>query len=138
MKVVENYFYDTEFFERGAHRPIDLISIGIKRHQSSWRYYAISHEFDFWGAWNHQSDNGEYWLRENVLKQLPLHTKGDRVQGLDLTHPSVKSLRAIRLDLERFFELQQKKIRRLWAWYADYDHVVLSQIWGAMVKLPEG
>jgi hypothetical protein len=139
MPIVEDYFYDTEFWEQGPHQPVDLISIGVKRRIVPWGYYAVSNEFDFWGAWNYAGPKGDYWLRENVLKQLPLNIDGDGLHGLDLSNPAVKSLAAIRVDLEKFFELQQEqKKRRLWAWYADYDHVVLSQIWGTMAQLPAG
>lgn len=136
---IQDYFYDTEFLEQGPHKPIDLISIGVKRRIDGWRYYAISNEFNFAEAWNRRSPDGTFWLRENVLKKLPLHRneKGE-VTGLDLFNPAVKSLAEIRHDLELFFEIHLPHHRRLWAWYADYDHVVLSQIWGTMVQLPRG
>lgn len=146
MAIVEDYFYDTEFLERGPQWPVELISIGVKRRSLGWGYYAVSSEFDMHAAWYHQSGDGTYWLRENVLKQLPLVKRedgsiwldGDGVPLLRQLHPSVKSRAVIRQDLEQFFQLKENIKRRLWAWYADYDHVVLSQLWGTMAQLPEG
>lgn len=142
MWYTERYFYDTEFFERGPEYPIEMISIGIKTQVSSQRYYAISSNFDFAAAWNHRAW-GKYWLRENVLEQLPLIRRGEGVTpSLDLDHPLVRPLDQIRQELQDFFRLKKRENhpvkRELWAWYSDYDHVVLSQIWGAMINLPKG
>lgn len=142
----KRYFYDTEFFERGNTYPIEPISIGIKCQAPARRYYAVFNDFDLHSAWHYRSNNGEYWLRENVLRQLPLRTRdngklwldGDGTPMLDSSDVRVKSTEQIRQDLEEFFEIGAEGRRELWAWYADYDHVVLSQIWGAMIKLPRG
>lgn len=144
--IVEDYFYDTEFHERGNRYPIDPISIGVKRRLMHAGYYAVNAEFDMYSAWHNPGPNNDYWLRNNVLKQLPLMMRdektiwldGDGTPMLDGRHPSVKPLNQIRHDLEQFFELHRAVKRRLWAWYADYDHVVLSQIWGTMAQLPAG
>jgi hypothetical protein len=138
MAIVEDYFYDTEFWERGPHQPIDFISIGIRRRTAAWSYYAVCNEFDFMAVWNDPGPNGDFWMRENVLRQLPLTMDDNQVIGLNHSHPSVKSRIEIRHELEMFFELNRKMTRRLWAWYADYDHVVLSQIFGTMSQLPSG
>lgn len=144
---IEDYFYDTEFFENGAREPIDLISIGVKRHRDGETYYAVNADCDIQTAWHHPGPNRDFWLRENVLKQLPLTKRDtgeiwldtDLTPVLDPLHPAVKTRYQIRKDLEQFFELKSRDIkRRLWAWYGDYDHVVLSQIWGAMIRLPVG
>lgn len=136
----DRYFYDTEFLEDGSVHPIEPISLGVVSQATGRRYYAISSDFNFVRAWNHRV-HGKYWLRENVLKQFPLlFGENNEVLGLDKQHPSVKSLDQIRSDLERFFLLGEgTRLRReLWAWYAAYDHVVLSQIWGRMIDLPRG
>lgn len=70
------YFIDTEFKESFTGRwlvskvrhYIDLISIGIVSEDGR-TYYAISNEFDVKDVWNTLS-NGEYWLRDNVLKPI--------------------------------------------------------------------
>lgn len=143
---VEDYFYDTEFLERGPEHPINLISLGMKRRRDGALYYAVSSEFDMDIAWHWEGPLGDYWLRRNVLSQLPLQRTPTQelvvdnrgTPKLDLTHPTVKTRAEITRDLRDFFELGHRLKRRLWAWYADYDHVVLSQLWGTMVQLPHG
>lgn len=144
--MIQDYFYDTEFHEDGPTRPVELISIGVKRRRAGQLYYAISSEFDMHRAWHNPGPNGDYWLRNNVLMQLPLMKlqdgtiwlDGHKTPVLDYNNPAVKSRGQIRQDLEQFLELGDRIKRRLWAWYADYDHVVLSQLWGTMSQLPAG
>lgn len=146
--IVEDYFYDTEFHERGNRFPIDPISFGLKRRRDGAELYRVNAEMDMFTAWHNPGKNGDYWLRENVIKKLPLRRYSDgelwvdasQTPQLDDTHTAVRTLREIRQDLEMFFELEENPYlkRRLWAWYADYDHVVLSQVWGTMVQLPRG
>lgn len=136
---LERYFYDFEFLERGSKFSIQPISLGIRAQHSNWGYYAVFNDFDFRAAWEHEV-KGDRWLRDNVLTQLPLHRdEQGRVWGVDPEHPSVKSTAEVRSDLESFFELGDPELHReLWGWYCDYDHVLLSQLWGAMVNLPPG
>jgi hypothetical protein len=146
MMPIEDYFYDTEFLEDGPDYPIELISLGVKRRRDGRLYYAVSSEFDLHRAWHHGGPSGDFWLRNNVLNQLPLvmrdpHTiwlDGSGTPMLDHQHPAVKTRNEIVQDLIELFELGVEMKRRLWAWYADYDHVVLSQLWGTMVQLPYG
>lgn len=142
---IEDYFYDTEFLERGPHHPIDLISLGLKRGRDGALYYAVSSEFDMHAAWHHAGPNGDYWLRRNVLQQLPLVMHNNEIYldelgtpKLDTNHPAVKTRAQICHDLMEVLELGHRLHRRLWAWYADYDHVVLCQLWGTMSQLPYG
>lgn len=143
---IEDFFYDTEFLERGPEHPIDLISLGMVRRRDGALYYVVNSEFDMQLGWHWAGANEDYWLRRNVLSQLPLERTSTHdlvldsrgTPKLDLTHPAVKSRAQIRHDLMNFFELGHRINRRLWAWYADYDHVVLSQLWGTMVQLPYG
>ena len=144
--IIEDWFYDTEFHEMGGKWPIEAISIGAKRRRGGEPYYAIFDDFDMFSAWHDKGPNNDYWLRENVLKKLPLVKRdngelwvdGDGTPVLDDRHAAVKSRQVIRTQLERYFRLGEDIKRRVWAWYADYDHVVLSQIWGTMSQLPEG
>lgn len=120
------FYYDTEFHERGPEFPIDLISIGaISEYGQS--YYAVNAEFDFEAA----QENS--WLDENVLRFIPTD-----MGRLDLSHPKVKPRSEIKADLERLFEPKIVLDKtELWAYYADYDHVLLSQIFGRMIDLPD-
>lgn len=108
MKV----FFDTEFIEDG--RTIDLISIGLVREDGD-ELYLISSEFD--------EKRACPWVRENVLTHLP--------KTIDVArHSRIEIGRQVRLflcDVPPEF----------WAYYADYDWVVLCQLYGRMLDLPD-
>lgn len=103
-------FFDTEFIEDG--KTIDLISIGMVREDGK-EYYAISSEFDASKA------NG--WVKENVLSKLE-----GSIQR--------KSRKQIADDIVSF----AGESPDFWAYYADYDWVVLCQLYGRMLDLPRG
>lgn len=126
------FYYDTEFHERGPEHVIDFISIGIIA-DSGETYYAVHEDFDFMAAMEND------WLRRNVMGFLPL-TEDQRF--LDLSHPDVKPRWKIREEITTFIlgkiEPEEGDKAELWADYADYDHVILSQIFGRMIDLPKG
>lgn len=105
------YFFDTEFLEDG--RTIDLISIGIVAEDGR-EYYA-----DAYGA--HARAAATPWLTENVLPHL-----GHR--------HDVKSTNVIAQDIVEFVG----DAPEFWAYFADYDWVVLCQLFGRMIDLPKG
>lgn len=107
-----NYFLDTEFIERGAGEPIDLISIGIVAEDGR-EFYAVSNEFN--------PDDASEWVKENVIAKL-----GDepRQTVAEITHGILA------------FVGNEKP--EFWGYYADYDWVVLCQLFGAMIDLPDG
>ena len=107
------YFFDTEFIEDG--HTIELVSIGVVSEDGR-EYYAVSTEFD--------PEAAIPWVRRHVLPQLP--PPGD---------PAWKSRTTIREELLAFFTADGPE-PETWAWYADYDHVVLCQLWGTMPQLP--
>lgn len=162
------YFYDTEFFERmvtpwfGKKRhQIDLISIGIVSEDGR-EYYAVSNEFDLDGAWKNE------WLRENVLLQiykelLAKRSLYEKTYHFDLSEPFSK--KALRYLLKHHGKSRQRIANEityfvwpvyppydstikgptpvgtpfdLYGYYSAYDHVVLSSLFGAMIKLPKG
>lgn len=105
------FFFDTEFIERGPKYPIELISIGIVAEDGRELYeVAVFDE-------THASD----WVKTNVLphvgdqQRLPLHILAARLIGF------------IGHDKPEF-----------WAYYCNYDWVVLCQIFGTMMDLPKG
>jgi hypothetical protein len=104
---------DTEFIEDG--RTIELVSIGVVCEDGR-EYYAVSTEFD--------PATAIPWVRDNVLALLP--SPGD---------PAWKSRRAIREELLAFLTADRRE-PETWAWYGDYDHVVICQLWGPMPELP--
>lgn len=119
------FYYDTEFLERGAAGPIDFISIGIVRADGI-EYYAVSNQF------NVDEVRAHPFLSENVWPLLPLTDEGE----LNLDHPVVKDRDTIAREVLEFFTSTDLP-PQLWAWYAAYDHVVLAQLWGAMVNMPD-
>lgn len=102
------FWFDTEFIEDG--KTIDLVSIGIIAEDGR-TYYAISSEFDPYKA----SD----WVKENVLMKLE-----------DIP---TKSRKEIAEDIVRFVGEEPE----FWAYYADYDWIVLCQLFGTMMDLPD-
>lgn len=102
-------WFDTEFIEDG--KTIDLISIGMVREDGHY-YYALNEECDY--------DKASDWVVENVLKKIgggPYFTRAE-----------------IAADIVKFAGERPE----FWAYYADYDWVVLCQLYGTMMKLPKG
>ncbi|WP_280366151.1 3'-5' exoribonuclease domain-containing protein [Nocardia wallacei] len=126
------YTYDTEFIENG--KTIDLISIGIVS-DTGREYYAVSSDMPIRGIRKHP------WLMDNVVPRLP-KPAGDwnnhmpRRWLFDYYNPAVKRRKRIAAEVREF--LLAEATPELWADYSAYDHVVLAQLWGSMIKLPEG
>jgi hypothetical protein len=108
------YFYDTEFLDDG--NTIEFISIGIVR-EGGGEYYAVNLDAD----WPRIEQNE--WLMANVVNQLP--PPSEWMQKSDIA-----------LEVKEF--LLRDGSPELWAWFAAYDHVVLSQLFGRMLDLPTG
>jgi len=102
-------FFDTEFIEDG--KTIDLISIGMIRSDGN-EYYAISSEFD--------AEKASDWVKDNVL---------DKIEAGE----ERKTRRIIASDIVEFVGENPE----FWAYYTDYDWVVLCQLFGTMMELPE-
>lgn len=103
-------FFDTEFMEDG--KTIELLSIGAIRGDGA-VFYAENGQAD------HSQAND--WVKDNVLPKL----RGEVAQH---------SRRFI-ADSFRHFCGERPEF---WAYYADYDWVVLCQLYGRMVDLPKG
>jgi hypothetical protein len=125
--VKMKYFYDTEFHEDG--QTIDMISIGIVREDGR-SYYAVSSEADY----HRIHDNS--WLMNNVMDSIPYlveKSNGHPYDTIRPVGPNVRSRSKIRDDIVKFVGNDTPEF---WAWYADYDHVVLCQLFGKMIDLP--
>lgn len=113
---VTRYFLDTEFYEDGE--TIDLISIGVVCDDGS-EFYAVSRD----AKWHRVSD----WVRTNVLPSLPGYSD-----------PAWLSRGGIRDGLEAFVaRTNPGRKLEFWGYYADYDWVVLAQLFGTMMGLPK-
>lgn len=129
-------YYDLEFLENG--RTIELISIGMVCDDGR-EYYAVNSDMPVDRILNHQ------WLKANVWPHLPLRGYKPPPQinalqtsdgALDTTNTGVKPKWVIANEVRDF--LQATPDVELWANYGAYDHVALAQLWGSMVRLPEG
>jgi len=101
-------WFDTEFIEDG--RTIDLMSIGMVREDGK-VYYAESEQCDL--------SRADEWVQQNVIP----HLQGTKTPRSIIAH-----------DIIEFAGSEPE----FWAYYADYDWVVLCQLYGRMIDLPEG
>lgn len=120
------FFFDTEFIERGHSAPISLISVGIVSALGK-EFYAISSEFD--------PESANEWVKANVLPNLG---EGPRLTHPELAHAVLKFVNSSGLpnsdgSISRFDSGPE-----FWGYYADYDWVVLCQMFGTMMDLPRG
>lgn len=116
------FFYDTEFLERNGR--IFPISIGIAADEPNSFgkafYYAVIADTQ----WEIIIEDA--WIRENVIPNL----------GNDDTFkPRWQIGQEIRHFMDSYGGTSEDN--ELWAYYAAYDHVVLSQIYGRMIDIPE-
>ncbi len=111
------YFYDTEFYEDGER--IHLISIGIVAEDGR-KLYAENGDLD----WNIVP--GDHWIQKNVRPHLI---------GVSAQYRRNEIAHHVR----RFITQDGTEFNNeLSAYYGAYDHVVLAQLFGRMVDMPEG
>jgi len=131
------YFVDSEFIEDG--KTIDLISLGIVAEDGR-EYYVQSTEVDYGKA--------SSWVWENVITNLvPCPDRPfteafvDKMQHsngrcrTDCPWDTREHIRNVLLD---FCDPKIHGKPEFWGYYADYDWVVLCQLFGKMMDLPEG
>ncbi|RUM45831.1 MAG: 3'-5' exoribonuclease [Desulfocapsa sp.] len=112
-------WFDTEFIEDG--KTIDLISIGVVREDGQ-MLYATNIECNKESACD--------WVKENVLPHVDVvpSFNGNTTVKLNATSKEIAS---------SMVEFCGEK-PEIWAYYADYDWVVLCQLFGTMMDLPDG
>jgi hypothetical protein len=112
-------FLDTEFWESGPSRPIQLISLGLVSETGN-ELYVVNKDFDWEGC---DSD----WLHANVKAQLEVV-------------PRIEAKFAAIGELVRDWVLREAGAFKpeFVGYYADYDWVVFCQLFGSMVDLPKG
>jgi hypothetical protein len=137
---VVKIFYDTELLEEPG--SIDLISIGMVA-ENGCELYLINEEIERDPL--HSRIGRNWWLMENVVTQLPLRDKDAIKQphaqhagwfSLDQGDNRIVPLRYIRNAVRDFILATPDP--ELWAYYAAYDHVMLSWLFGGMADLPFG
>lgn len=105
------YWFDTEFMEDG--RVIEPLSIGMVAEDGR----------EFYAEFHYDPKRADIWVADNVLPHL---------KGGDWQRP----VAVIRQALIDFIGTDSRP--EFWAYYADYDWVLLCQIFGRMVDLPKG
>jgi len=121
------YFFDTEFIERGPEFPLIFISIGIVSEYGE-EYYAVNNKFMRYvdnpdGKLEFYEDYGKLeWLWDNVITKL------------EHRHSLYKPIKQIATEIVEF--VKDRPI--FWGYYSAYDHVILCQLYGTMMDLPEG
>lgn len=129
------WFIDTEFSERGAKHPIELISIALVSEKGH-AIYLVSNEFDE-GACNE-------WVKEHVLPKLDdkrLSLENIRKSILTFVEYHEHAEHGPRDVVDAFVEKISPRPRpapEFWGYFVSYDWVVFCQIFGRMVDLPKG
>lgn len=120
-------YLDTEFYEDG--RTIDLISIALVAEDGR-EFYAVSRDAEL----HRVSD----WVRTNVLPHLPPYGDDAWMTRVEIRE-AVREFTAPSKDLIVDFRdgpVPASEKAEIWAYYADYDWVVLCQLFGTMMQLP--
>jgi hypothetical protein len=106
------YFFDTEFVESGPDYPIHLLSIGIVSGDGR-EYYAVVEPN------NDRLRLATDWVWENVIK------------GLNFGEAKPRSV--IAKEIKDFVGIDPE----WWGYFADYDFVLLCQLYGSMLSVPQ-
>lgn len=124
------YWFDTEFFEDG--KTIDLISIGIVAEDGR-ELYAESTDADLARV--------SEWVKANVVTHLwsqQANKRDANAWSRDGGAGGLLPRNHIRSDIIAFCNPDEHGKPEFWGYFADYDWVVLCQLFGAMVDLPKG
>lgn len=111
------YWLDTEFIEDG--KTIDLLSLGI---------IAEDGREGYWQSLDCDLSKANDWVRANVFPHLQ-HTT---------TRAPWCGRAEIASQLREFVDPEEYGKPEFWGYYADYDWVVLCQLFGTMMDLPKG
>lgn len=116
------YWFDTEFIERGGGEPLRFLSIGIVAEDGREFYYEnplarrlVCEDYVRFA---------DPWLICNVLPHLKGQQRDER------SRPD--------FEIQHFCDSAKFGTPEFWAYYADYDWVVLCQLFGRMIHLPKG
>ncbi len=125
------YWIDTEFIERGPKHPIELISVGIIAEDGR-EYYAISTEF--------KPRHASQLVKDNILAHLPNRSATPYYSSPREWEEARawKRRTTIAEEIISFCNPEQYGKPEFWGYYADYDWVVLCQLFGTMMDLPKG
>lgn len=125
-------FIDLEYVERGRDLPMQIISIGMVR-DDGLEFYRINPEC--------LSNVAKHpWLSVNVAPYLPMHSPNAGIIAWDEKHEEyqyvARSLDELIADVLKF--IRDTPNAEIWAYFGQYDHVVLHQLFGSMGEQPAG
>lgn len=116
------FYLDTEFVEDGE--TIMPISIGIVTDTGKTFYIEL--------AFDEEKAEAHDFVRENVLPHLREKVRYSREQAAKMVEAFVFTCVSGETKAGEDEEIE------FWAYYADYDWVLLCQLFGTMMDLPEG
>lgn len=124
------YHYDTKFKENGE--TIKLISLGMISDDARELYMIYTPEvraFQERLAFN-KLDQTDLWLKDNVFNHITESDIEDYgyINKADMAQDLYEFITDIDWSVENHIEL--------WGYFAAYDHVCLSQLFGRMIDLP--
>lgn len=123
------FHYDWEFKEDGI--TIEPISMGMVDDDGRFLYMIYRpavrafHEREYFGG----MDQTDLWLRDNVFNHI-------NEESLDIFGFDTKQEMATRVYDFICDGLSYGEQAELWGYFAAYDHVCLSQLFGRMIDLP--
>lgn len=132
------YFFDTEFIESGRECPLYLLSLGIVSEDNR-TYYAQVHYSTYPKAGDWVARHVfPHLLHFDMAKQSRSCQKEDAQNGrcrdrectwrwpMDMQKEIIQFCDPIKFGKPEF-----------WGYYADYDWVLLCQLFGSMIELPK-
>lgn len=119
MPTTQRFFLDTEFLEDG--QTIDLVSIALVTEDGR-SFYAQSRDFN--------PAKANPWVRTHVFP----HLTAWKEQSLWMTRAEIAH--ALRVFVSH--GVSSPPSIEFWGYYSAYDWVVLCQLFGTMMDLPQG
>ena len=128
-------FYDAEFIDDGY--SIEPISFAMVTEGYPPLYWVTNSKTTQSRMLAHP------WLRENVIPHLPFIVEPDSGREIiypDYQHADIGAIadREVLAEQIESYVLTSGPNPQLWADYGAYDHVLLAQIFGPMIDLPDG
>lgn len=119
------YFFDFEFEEKSYHNgvAIEIISLGITDLNGN-NLYLVNKDYNWYDCKNK-------WLLENVRPYLNVNSEDIFEKNYYVNFNDFKNI------LIDYFNETSDGVIELYGYFADYDHVCLSSIFGRMIDLPE-
>lgn len=133
-----DFYLDCEFHEDGT--TIDPISLGLVAEDGATLYCEFADTF--YNTHKVAAIRRHPWLMANVVPHLSDAAQSlayDRMPAALAGHPYFMNNWAVADEVRRFIEGYGKKREehRIWTWYGSYDQVMLAQMYGPMIRLPE-